>query len=65
MHLLGAHASFRQIPILRGPVGSETLHHTTRAVYPFDRSPTMVDRWNFIFVFDRLGHRNMEKLIGA
>jgi hypothetical protein len=25
----------------------------------------MVDQWNFIFVFDRLGHRNMEKLLGA
>jgi hypothetical protein len=56
---LGAPASFGGISTLRSSIYSKSLYYRTRAVYPFDRSPMMVDRWNVSLVFVRLVHRNM------
>jgi hypothetical protein len=48
-----------------GSLYSETLDRRTHAVYPFDRSPITTDRWNFMFLFVRLSHRNMERHLGS
>ena len=59
-HVIGAHASFHVILMLRWSSSSETLDRGPQIVYPYSNLCTRVARWTFVLVLVRLGHIYME-----
>jgi hypothetical protein len=61
--MLGTHASFGGILMLRSVVSRETLSRGPLVIYPFDSLRMAVDQWSFLFACVRLGHRSMENQV--